>query len=83
MFYIGVKRGIEYAGWSEAGFLEGLPLPGAWFERTKERTLDIVGQMREGRVEPAPADRGICRFCDARDVCRVAPEAFEALEEGA
>ena len=83
MFYIGVKGGVIYAGWSDAGLLDAPPLPQDWFERTKERTLGIVQQIREGRVEPAPANVDNCRFCDAREVCRIETSAAEVRVEGA
>jgi ATP-dependent helicase/DNAse subunit B len=83
MFYIGVKAGILYAGWSDAGLLDAPPLPKDWFERTKERTLRIVQEIRTGRVEPAPANRKNCDFCDARDVCRIETRAAEVRAEGA
>jgi ATP-dependent helicase/DNAse subunit B len=89
MFYIGVKGGIKYAGWSArplpgaAAILDAAPLPEDWFARTKERTLKIVQQIRTGRVEAAPANVDNCRFCDARDVCRIETRAAEALVEGA
>jgi ATP-dependent helicase/DNAse subunit B len=71
MFYIGVKGGILYAGWSEAGLLGGAAFPENWLEHTRERTLQVVRQIREGRVEAAPANPDNCRFCDFRDVCRI------------
>jgi len=84
MFYIGVKGGVVYAGWSNAGLLDAPPLPLDWFDRTRDRTLEIVGQIRAGRVEPAPADPESCRFCDARDVCRIETRAAQAADvEGA
>lgn len=71
MFYVGVKGGIEYAGWSDDQSLESLALPEKWLETTRERTLRIVDEMRRGRVEILPADRDSCRFCDSKDVCRI------------
>jgi ATP-dependent helicase/DNAse subunit B len=92
MFYIGVKSGIHYAGWSAKPLLppaaldiatlpQPLPLPEDWFERTRERTLQIVQEIRTGRVEPAPANLDNCRFCDARDVCRIEIGTAEVLAE--
>jgi RecB family exonuclease len=68
MYYIGIKGGVEYAQWDAAG---------EWVERTTERTLRIVHEIRAGRVEVAPAELDNCRFCDARDICRVeTPQAI-------
>ena len=70
MFYVGVKGGIEYAGWSDDQSMDSLALPENWLETTRERTLRIVEEIRRGRVEILPADRDSCRFCDAKDICR-------------
>jgi ATP-dependent helicase/DNAse subunit B len=83
MFYIGVKGGILYAGWSASGLLGGVPFPDNWMELTRQRTLQAVQQIREGRVEAAPANPDNCRFCDFRDVCRIDIGVTEDLVEGA
>ena len=70
MFYVGVKGGIEYAGWSADQSMDSLALPENWLEITRERTLRMVEEIRGGRVEILPADRDSCRFCDAKDICR-------------
>jgi hypothetical protein len=79
MFYIGVKGGIEYAGWSDAPLMDSLALPEKWLETARERTLRIVQEIRRGRAEVLPADRDICRFCDSRDICRI--EVATAAQE--
>jgi RecB family exonuclease len=83
MFYVGLKGGVEYAGWSESGILESPPFPENWLEKTAERTLQAAAEIRAGRVEPRPANTGNCRFCDFRDVCRVESAEAAALTEGA
>jgi hypothetical protein len=60
-----------YAGWSETPLLDSAPLPENWLERTRERAIELVAQIRSGRVEVDPADEELCRFCDYRDACRV------------
>jgi ATP-dependent helicase/DNAse subunit B len=79
MFYVGVKGGIEYAGWSDDLRMDSLPLPGNWLETTRQRTLRIVEEIRRGRVEVVPADRDTCRFCDSRDICRIDVAAGAAV----
>lgn len=71
MFYLGVKGGIEYAGWSETPLMESLALPENWLEKTRETALRIVDEIRGGRVDIRPADRDGCAFCDAKDICRI------------
>jgi ATP-dependent helicase/DNAse subunit B len=83
VFYVGLKGGVEYAGWSDTGLLDSLGVPENWFEDTKERTLRAVAEIRTGRVEVLPANPDNCRFCDYRDVCRVQARRGAAAEEGA
>jgi ATP-dependent helicase/DNAse subunit B len=71
MFYVGLKGGVEYVGWSDTGFLRSQPLAEDWLEKTVSRTLQAAAEIRSGRIEPSPADPDKCRFCDFRDVCRV------------
>jgi ATP-dependent helicase/DNAse subunit B len=63
MFYVGLKGGVVYAGWKE--------IPEGWLERKKQQTLQVVAEIRVGRVDVAPANPDKCRYCDFRDVCRV------------
>jgi ATP-dependent helicase/DNAse subunit B len=84
MFYVGLKGGVVYAGWSEEPMLESSPFPEGWFDRTRERTVQAVAEIRAGRVEVRPANPEHCRYCDSRDICRVeAARAEAALAEGA
>ena len=75
MFYVGIKGGVEYAGWKE--------IPEGWLERKKEQTLQVVAEIRAGRVESMPAKPDKCRYCEFRDVCRIEVGEAEALAEGA
>ena len=75
MFYVGIKGGVEYAGWKE--------IPEGWLERKKEQTLQVVAEIRAGRVESTPAKPDKCRYCEFRDVCRIEVGEAEALAEGA
>jgi hypothetical protein len=61
-----------------------LAFPENWLTVTRERVLQIVEAIRSGKVDVAPADPDKCRWCDARDVCRVEGiGALVQLEEGA
>jgi ATP-dependent helicase/DNAse subunit B len=71
MFYVGLKGEVVYAGWSGTSLLDSLPLPDNWLYVTRQRAVDLVAQIRAGRVEPHPADPDSCRFCDYRDACRI------------
>jgi CRISPR/Cas system-associated exonuclease Cas4 (RecB family) len=78
MFYVGLKAGVEYVGWSDSGFMKSVELQPDWLEKTAQRTLEVAAEIRAGRIEPRPADVDSCRFCDFRDVCRVQIEAAGA-----
>jgi ATP-dependent helicase/DNAse subunit B len=73
MFYVGLKGAVVYAGWKE--------IPEGWLERKKEQTLQVVAEIRAGRVDVAPANPDKCRYCEFRDVCRVEAGGAEALVE--
>jgi hypothetical protein len=80
---VGVKGGIEYAGWSADQSMDSLAMPENWLEITRARTLRMVEEIRSGRVEILPADRDSCRFCDAKDICRIEAGAGATEAEGA
>ena len=84
MFYIGLKKTVEYVGWSYSGFMGSQPIPDDWLETARTRTLQLAAEIRAGRIEVAPFDRDNCRFCDCKDVCRVTTEQGAAIQvEGA
>jgi hypothetical protein len=70
MYYLGLKAAVEYAEWSATD---------GWRERTIEKTLRVVEEIRGGRIAVAPFDADKCRFCDAKDVCRVEVGAAAAV----
>ena len=76
MYYLGLKGGIEPAGW------EAADLDPDWLDQSRTRTLAIVEQIRAGRMEVAPADRDKCRFCDCADVCRIEIAEPQIATEG-
>jgi len=75
MYYVGLRGGVEYAGWKE--------IPDGWLERKKQQTLQAAAEIRAGRVDVAPANSDKCRNCEFRDVCRVEAGEAQALVEGA
>lgn len=78
MLYCTVRKDTNWDGWH-------LPMDG--LERTGEgrtpealeelmtlavtRSLGVLREVHEGRVEPAPAEPAICEHCDFIDICRV------------
>jgi ATP-dependent helicase/DNAse subunit B len=71
VFYVGLKGGVKYVGWSDAGELKARPMPENWFGRTRELAQRAVEEIRAGRIEVEPADRDACRYCECRDICRI------------
>jgi RecB family exonuclease len=74
MDYVGLKGGIKVVGWE-------LPFPDGFLEQAIEKTLRAAGEIRAGRIEPAPADPARCRYCDCRDVCRIETHKAAVVEE--
>jgi ATP-dependent helicase/DNAse subunit B len=83
MFFVALKGGVEYIGWSESGLVGSNPIPPEW-SLTPERVTQIAAQIRHGRIAPMPADPTTCGFCDSRDICRIevtqTPSVAEAAE---
>jgi len=77
MYYIGLKGGVELAGWEAADMAPD------WLEQSRARTLKIVEEIRAGRIDVAPSDRDKCRFCDCIDVCRIEVAQPTTVVEGA
>jgi len=71
VFYVGLKGGVRYAGWSQARELKSEPMPENWFEIALERAQRAVDEIRAGRIEAKPADADDCQYCECRDVCRI------------
>jgi ATP-dependent helicase/DNAse subunit B len=82
VFYAGLKKGVEYVGWSHSGFLGSHPIPDDWLEKARARTLRAALEIRGGRVAVAPSNPASCRFCDYRDVCRVITGAPAGMTAG-
>ncbi len=83
MFYIGLKGGVEYAGWSEVALSWSQPIPEDWLERTRADAARGGGDPRRAAWKPRPPIATSCRYCDCRDVCRVERGRGGELAEGA
>lgn len=77
-FYWGLRREITPAGWHLplAGFSHSshVSVPeelAERLERARQLSLGAARQIREGRIEAAPADADKCAYCAFCDVCRV------------
>jgi ATP-dependent helicase/DNAse subunit B len=74
MVYWAVREN-ELHGWgnipSDTGGHELLPMPADWEDAASSRIADRLAGFFSGDVSPAPTHDDACRFCDARDCCRV------------
>ena len=75
VFYVGLRGDLVYAGWSHAPLMNAVAIPDQWLEKTRERALTIVEEIRSGTVRIAPADPAKCKWCDVKDLCRVEVKA--------
>ena len=62
--YCGFKREVALCGWSEGPELVQI------IQEAKERTLTVVQQLRDGRIEPLALDEDKCRYCGYANACR-------------
>jgi len=81
MLFYGLRREVSRKGWlldslatAEDSGIERRTAAGlrAMLEAAAARTIQVVGEIRDGRVEAAPRDFVVCRdFCPYRPVCRI------------
>ena len=68
-------RDNELHGWGEIPGYTGdnplQPMPGDWEIAALTRIAGKLATFFGGAISPAPTDEDSCRFCDARDCCRV------------
>ena len=68
-------RDNELHGWGEIPGYNGdnplQPMPGDWENAALTRIAGRLDAFFGGQISPAPTDEDSCRFCDARDCCRV------------
>ncbi len=85
MYYVGLKGGITYAGWSVdgPGEIPHEPLAENWRAAAEQKALAVLEEIHSGRIEAAPSDPEKCRWCDYRDVCRFETGGAAAAAEGA
>jgi ATP-dependent helicase/DNAse subunit B len=53
-------------------------------ENARRWTIDAAARIRQGEIDPRPADEKVCLYCDFRDACRIRearPAAAAAAEE--
>jgi RecB family exonuclease len=81
VLYLGVKGKIDYVGWSVDRIAGSEEFPKGWFEKARESTLSVIGEIRAGTIAPDPSDLKHCKYCDFRDACRFDSARAGLLED--
>jgi RecB family exonuclease len=73
MVYFSLKKTAEAFGW---GVVPGLARPlqdltPEWVDKGVAETRVAVNQIREGVIPVRPASEAVCKWCEAKDACRV------------
>lgn len=87
VYYISLKGGSakfgpRRYGWGPTVDNDTRPIPGNWMEDAQARVLEALARIREGLILAKPSNPSKCRFCDFRDVCRVAAAEVEEAAAG-
>jgi ATP-dependent helicase/DNAse subunit B len=74
--YCGTKKKVAWGGWHTLGSLSLTEATDPrevreLMELARAQALNARTQILAGRIQPAPADRDQCQFCDAADICRI------------
>ncbi len=87
MVYCGFKRDVTFAGWMLAPHYPEIRQScdpdtlQSVMSQSKENALNAIASMRDGCIEPKPADEARCDFCDFADACRYEVAAMEQAEK--
>ena len=77
MVYAGFRSATSFGGWVENGAFPTVnsPCHADVVNDVVRRSIDVavtaIGQIRDGRIKPAPADPKQCDYCSFTTVCRV------------
>jgi ATP-dependent helicase/DNAse subunit B len=87
MVYCGIKRDVHFAGWmisphypeiNQACESEQLVQV---MQQARADSLTAIAEIREGRIDPKPADEMKCDFCDYANACRYEVAAMEQAKK--
>ena len=87
MVYCGIKRDVHFAGWmisphypeiNQACESEQLIQV---MQQARADSLTAIAEIREGRIDPKPADEMKCDFCDYANACRYEVAAMEQAKK--
>ncbi|MBI4909251.1 MAG: PD-(D/E)XK nuclease family protein [Acidobacteria bacterium] len=78
MLYCGLRGEVSWNGWHVPIF-GWQDLGESWdvaqlrdmMDRAKETSSQVAASIAQGIIAPAPADTDKCKWCDARDACRI------------
>ncbi len=84
MVYWAVREDKRYGWGAIPCYNEPLePIPADWETAAADRIAGRLGDFFAGNVSPEPAHEDACRYCDARDACRVEETQTLVMIEGA
>ncbi len=71
MLFAGLRGKTAWDGWSTLNAKSCAPEElAAVMASAREAALDAVAKIREGVIEPKPADPRLCQYCSFYDACR-------------
>lgn len=68
--FLSVKTQAKPAGWGDLPNQQLAPMTAEWLDRGLATVDRMVEQIREGIIQPNPADLKHCGWCDVKDACR-------------
>ena len=86
MVYCGIKRDVHFAGWMMSphtlrSIRRSSPNSIQVMQQARADSLIAIAGIREGRIDPKPADEMKCDFCDYANACRYEVAAMEQAKK--
>lgn len=78
MVFLSVRKGHKPVGWGDLPGYDLLPITPEWLEKGLATVDRLTQEIRQGIVQPNPANVKHCAWCDYRDTCRY--EGAEAVQ---
>ena len=78
-------RDDKRVGWGvvPGANLDLKPIPERWIEDAKNRSMERLTSFLSGEIQPDPAERAQCRWCDYATACRYEERTKLVIVEGA
>ena len=75
--FAGFRAATSFGGWVEGGAFPAVtsPCTSEALNDVVRKSIDVavtaIGQIRDGRIRPAPAEPRNCDYCQFTEICRV------------